>query len=514
MTLIAAAQYLRVSTERQEYSLELQSAAISTYAAEHGFTISQTYCDEARSGLHLARRAALSQLLRDVVSGSNQFRAVLVYDVSRWGRFQNPDESAHYEFLCKASGVPIHYCAEQFPNGPDPRGAIMKALKRVMAGEYSRELSRKVSDGLARVVRNGFRPGGEVGYGFRRMLISPTGVHKQELQPGERKNLTTDRVVAVLGPAEELFWVREIFRMFVHEANSFKQIARELRSKNAPFLQGRVWTDYSVKRVLTHPKYMGTMIYNRTTEKLGGRVRRVPQSQWIVREKAFEPIVSPELFRKAQAVLRQKSWNRSDQEIVDQLRSILHTHGYLCQSILRKYGLSPGYLAYRFGSSSRAYRLVGYETPYKLISEHRHQVKEIREELIRSIVEMFPKDISVQYGPRKNRNWLKLQDGPEIAVRVCRSVVQPRKGRQWRIQVSRRQTYPLTLIAGLDPSNTSSEAFYLVKRLTNRHKIHVSEQDDLLKHAIRLHSLGDLCVAAWSAHLSGTKDVKNPSSST
>jgi DNA invertase Pin-like site-specific DNA recombinase len=116
MTSIPAAQYLRVSTERQEYSLDCQSARIADYAQKNGFAVYQTYCDEAKSGLEIGRRAGLSQLLQDVVGGKQSYKAVLVFDVSRWGRFQDPDEAAHYEFLCKAAGVRVHYCAEQFTN--------------------------------------------------------------------------------------------------------------------------------------------------------------------------------------------------------------------------------------------------------------------------------------------------------------------------------------------------------------------------------------------------------------
>ena len=92
MESICAAQYLRMSTERQEYSLDCQSAGIATYALEHGFKVCQTYCDEAKSGLDFGRRTGLSQLLQDVVGGKQAYKAVLVYDVSRWGRFQYPDE--------------------------------------------------------------------------------------------------------------------------------------------------------------------------------------------------------------------------------------------------------------------------------------------------------------------------------------------------------------------------------------------------------------------------------------
>ena len=65
-----AAQYLRVSTERQEYSLGLQSAGIATYAQEHNFTVCETYIDEAKSDLGLRHRKGLSQLLHDVFAGS------------------------------------------------------------------------------------------------------------------------------------------------------------------------------------------------------------------------------------------------------------------------------------------------------------------------------------------------------------------------------------------------------------------------------------------------------------
>ena len=90
---IPAAQYVRMSTEHQQYSLENQSVAIQKYADCHDFEIVRTYTDTARTGVILKHRAGLQQLLQDVVRGSCEFRAILVYDVSRWGRFQDTDEA-------------------------------------------------------------------------------------------------------------------------------------------------------------------------------------------------------------------------------------------------------------------------------------------------------------------------------------------------------------------------------------------------------------------------------------
>ena len=115
-----AAQYVRMSTEHQQYSTENQADKILDYAAQHGFEIVRTYADEGKSGLSISGRDGLQRLLADVKVGNTDFEAVLVYDVSRWGRFQDADESAHYEYTCKQAGILVIYCAEQFENDGSP----------------------------------------------------------------------------------------------------------------------------------------------------------------------------------------------------------------------------------------------------------------------------------------------------------------------------------------------------------------------------------------------------------
>ena len=92
---------------------------------------------KAKAVCEFRTRAGLLELMRDVSTGQPDFEHVLVYDVSRWGRFQDIDESAHYEFLCRNSGVKVAYCAEQFANDDSMLSSIMKNLKRVMVAEYA-----------------------------------------------------------------------------------------------------------------------------------------------------------------------------------------------------------------------------------------------------------------------------------------------------------------------------------------------------------------------------------------
>ena len=93
--VLRAAQYVRMSTDYQRYSIENQVVVIAAYAERHGLTIVRTYRDEGESGLRIRNRKGLRELIDDVSSGRADFTHLLVYDVSRWGRFQDTDEAAH-----------------------------------------------------------------------------------------------------------------------------------------------------------------------------------------------------------------------------------------------------------------------------------------------------------------------------------------------------------------------------------------------------------------------------------
>ncbi|GHU36381.1 hypothetical protein AGMMS50256_32890 [Betaproteobacteria bacterium] len=152
------------------YSTENQGDKIREYAARRNIEIVRTYADEGKSGLRIDGRQALQQLIADVQAGKADFQIILVYDVSRWGRFQDADESAYYEYICRRAGIQVAYCAEQFENDGSPVPTIVKGIKRAMAGEYSRELSAKVFAGQCRLIELGFRQGGPAGYGQQRSV--------------------------------------------------------------------------------------------------------------------------------------------------------------------------------------------------------------------------------------------------------------------------------------------------------------------------------------------------------
>jgi DNA invertase Pin-like site-specific DNA recombinase len=502
--LIPAAQYLRKSTEHQQYSLENQSAAIQKYAEAQGFELVRTYSDPARRGLVLKHRPGLQQLLQDVV-GTPPYRAILVYDVSRWGRFQDTDESAHYEFRCKSAGIPVHYCAETFANDGTLPSLIMKTLKRTMAAEFSRELGVKVLAGQKRLAGLGFKQGGVPGYGLRRLLISSDRQPKQQLQSGERKSITTDRVILIPGPSHEVQCVREIYRMLVSENLSVYAIARELNKQGVGYMGDSEWDYAAVFTVLTHPKYAGCHVFGRTSSRLYTPVVRLPQSAWVLKPGAFEPIVAQATYSEAQRIIQARTINKSDEELLDSLRGLLAKKGRLSLSLIKNSEDVPSPSTYRdrFGGLRRAYELIGYGRPDQFGSiDLRRRTQALREQLISQIAAMFPNDVSVIRRGGKWRSLLQLSNGLIVSVIVARSIRIWKETLRWRIDSVQHERGLVTLLARLNERNDSFLDFHVIPKVERVKRFDLRLVDGWLNRGHRLSSLHEFCrvVASVDAH--------------
>ena len=359
-----AALYLRASTEHQNYSTEHQEAALREYAIAHELTVVKMYRDKGRSGLTLDGRAGLLELLTDIQTSRADFSVVLVYDVSRWGRFQDVDESAYYEYACRRAGIAVAYCAEPFTNDGSPLAAVLKGLKRAMAAEYSRELSAKVFRAQCRLTEAGFKQGGLAGYGLRRIVISAAGQPKALLGVGERKSIPTDRVTYAKGPDNEVAIIHRIYEMYLVEKMSDTSIARRLNLEGVENEFGRTWSPYHVKQVLTNDKYAGTLVFNRSTQRLKSSRRANAQAAWVKVEDAFEAIVSRELLEDARAERNRRRRQWSDDEMLDVLRQIFVEHGTVTPDLINaRGGPAVKSYAFRFKGITSAMGLAGVTWP-------------------------------------------------------------------------------------------------------------------------------------------------------
>jgi DNA invertase Pin-like site-specific DNA recombinase len=362
--LSRAAQYVRMSTDYQRYSIENQAAVIAAYAQLHNLSIAYTYRDEGESGLNIKRRMGLVNLIEDVKSGRADFEHVLVFDVSRWGRFQDVDESAYYEFICKQAGVKVAYCAEQFDNDGSLISSIVKNIKRVMAAEYSRELSAKVYAGECHLARLGFKMGGPVCYGLERVVVDERAKPKGTLSAGERKFLITDRVRIRPGANDEVEVVKWIFAEFLG-GKSQSAIMRELNRRGVPTNSGRPWSVPVVGAIRQNEAYIGDLIWNRISKKLGAQRIKNPRELWIRSEGCFEPIIDRADFLKAKRIIEGYRVCISEKEMLTRLRKVLMKKGGLSGAIIDAAPTLPSCSTYltHFGTLRNLYRLIGYNNP-------------------------------------------------------------------------------------------------------------------------------------------------------
>ncbi|MBB3176351.1 recombinase family protein [Variovorax sp. Sphag1AA] len=462
-----AAEYVRMSTEHQQYSTQNQTARIREYAEQRGIEVVQTYADEGKSGLRIAGRFALQQLIKDVESGNADFSMVLVYDVSRWGRFQDADESAYYEYICKRAGIQVAYCAEQFENDGSPVSTIVKGVKRAMAGEYSRELSAKVFAGQCRLIEEGYRQGGPAGFGLRRLLVDQHGEPKVQLARGEHKSLQTDRVVLVPGPDSEVLMVRQIYRWFVSDGLPESIIAERLNASGVLTDQGRAWTRATVHEVLINEKYIGSNVYNRISFKL--RKLRVvnPSEMWIRNEDAFAAIVAKEDFYTAQGIIRARSRRFTDEQLIDRLRHLYQERQALSGLLINSTEGMPSSSVYasRFGSLIRAYQLVGY-TPSRDFQYI--EINRLLRRLHPTVVAETEAKMEALGGKvRQEPDTDLLRVNEEFTVSLVLARCHHREAGQlfWKVRLDAGLCPDLTVAVRLAPENRAALDYYLLPRL-------------------------------------------------
>jgi DNA invertase Pin-like site-specific DNA recombinase len=459
-----AVQYVRMSTEHQKYSTENQRDAIAEYAQRHGMQIIRTYADDGKSGLRIDGREALKRLIEDVEGGDADFEVILVYDISRWGRFQDADESAYYEYICKRVGIQVIYCAEQFENDGSPISTIVKGVKRAMAGEYSRELSVKVFKGQCKLIEQGYRQGGLAGYGLRRMLIDQNGNEKGILNHGDYKSLQTDRVVLVPGPSEEIDAVNKIYKKFVYEGLSAFEIAKLLNEQGLKTDLNRPWTRGSVYQVLTNEKYVGNNVYNRSSFKLKAKRVKNPPDMWIRLDGAFEPIVNAHLFYQAQGIILERHRRFTNEELLDRLKHLLLKHGKLSGILIDETEGMPSSAVYqsRFHGLIRAYRLVGYtpERDYQYIRINRF-LRKMHSDAVADVIGQI-EDLGGVVRKDDATDLLTINDEFSASIVVARSWQTSAGAMRWLIRFDLDLSPDITVAMRMDAANATAMDYYLL----------------------------------------------------
>jgi DNA invertase Pin-like site-specific DNA recombinase len=481
-----------MSTEHQQYSTSNQMDVIREYAKRRGKEIVKEYSDEGKSGLNIQGRESLGQMIEDVQNGQINFSSILVYDVSRWGRFQDADESAYYEYVCRRAGVSVHYCAEQFENDGRPMSSVMKTMKRTMAGEYSRELSTKVFAGACRLIQMGFKQGGSAGFGLRRALIDQNRQHKGVLKIGEHKSIQTDRVILIPGPEEEVKIVRWIYQAFVNEGKNELEIARALNAQGVLTDFGRAWTRATIHQVLTNEKYIGNNVYHRTSFKLKRKHVVNPQDKWIRADGKFEGIIEPSLYHTAQGIILARSRKLSNDEMLEKLRGVLKQHGRLSGILIDETDDLPSSTAFRsrFGSLVSAYKLIGYDSgiDYGFVEINR-KLREEHPKIVASVIRQI-EGLGATMILDEKTQLLQLNNELRVSIVLCRHCITGSGSSRWVVRLDEELKPDITVAVRMNSTNEGIRDYYLLPAIdmTWEH-LRVAEENGVYLDSYRFETL-------------------------
>ncbi len=483
--LTPAAEYVRMSTVKQEYSILNQQTAIAEYASLHGFQVIRTYSDPGKSGLEVKHREGLIQLIRDVTNGSCPYKAILVYDVSRWGRFQDNDEAAYLEFVCKSAGAPIHYCSEPFANDCTVPSLIMKALKRTMAGEYSRELGNRIYAAQKRMVTLGFKMGAKAGYGLCRKLVSSNPKRNRILNDGEYKGIMSDHVVYVPGPRKEVEVVRRIYELYLNSRGQMgtKRIANYLNENGIPFSYGKRWDFHAVGQILTNPKYAGVNTWGRTSQRLGQKPIKQSQDSWVTKANAFPAIITRETFDRVQRLRERLKQTPTEEQMLRPLKRVLDRKGKLSRRIIddARATWSVSFYRKRFRNLQNIYDLLNVEYSPKVFQRRAEGLKSerLRDEVVKKLMKAFPQNVTGhRLGTRRQRPILLIDDEFSVSVVVARDYKTSFGTSGLVVRPVPYEYGELTLMCHIDANRGKIVGLYVMPPLTRHCTQHKFHKDD------------------------------------
>lgn len=323
-----AVGYIRRSTDKQDQSLEDQKRAIEKFAKENNFVLIRFYEDDGISGVFTYNRSSFKEMIELATNGHKDFDTILVWDIKRFSRGDN-DEAGHYRYLLRQNGIEVVYISENL-RGDDSDDLVL-GTKQWLAREESKDKSRDVIRGQLSRIFKGLSSSGHP-YGYYRQIIDKNNNVIQVCKRCEKSRAANEDYTKLIpGDPEEVKVVRMIFDCYVNKGMGYRLIARMLNQEGLPSPRRKKWNLSAIEFILSNQIYIGNLVYNKTSKskfhcivktdrgfeaKYKGKITKPKierirdKEQWIIIKNAVEPIISQELFYKAQKVKHQRLSNK------------------------------------------------------------------------------------------------------------------------------------------------------------------------------------------------------------
>jgi len=120
-----------------------------------------------------------------------------------------------------------------------------------------------------------------------------------------------------------------------------------------------------IHRILKNENYVGKIVYNRTSRRLGQKLVNNPLDRWVRSEVVVDPVVDQGHYERAQRIMENRYLSISEDEMLLRLRLLLKRKGKLSFNIINSAAGVPSTSSYvkHFGSLRKAFTLIGYKSP-------------------------------------------------------------------------------------------------------------------------------------------------------
>lgn len=281
--------YSRVSTEMQVegYSLEAQKNCLKKFAEREEMQIVDYYEDAGKSGKSIEGRPAFKKMLSDIESGQS-VDYILVYKLSRFGR--NAADILNSLELIQTYDVNL-ICIEEGIDSSQTSGKLLISVLSAVAEIERENILEQTMNGRREKARQGLWNGGPAPYGY---------------------TLKDNRLYINEDEAE---LVRLIYEKYVNTPIGYTGIAKYLNLHGIKKVVRtdrmiEEWSAHFINLILDNPIYCGKIAYGRRTlEKVKGKkneYKRVNAADYITVDGLHEPLVSEEVWNKAQEKRRTK----------------------------------------------------------------------------------------------------------------------------------------------------------------------------------------------------------------
>lgn len=305
---LRVAYYARVSTDKDEqlHSLDAQKYHFEQRIAENpNWTLVEGYVDEGISATTVKNRENFLRMIRD--AKMHRFDLIITKEISRFAR--NTVDSLSFTQELLRHGVGVLFENDNL-NTLEPDAELRLTIMSGIAQDESRKISERVSFGFKKSIERGIVLGNDAIWGYKK---------------------ENGKLVIVQEEAEMVY---KIFDLYANENLGIRGIIKVLTEMEYRNRNGRPFSFSSIKGILVNPKYKGFYCGNKT-HKIDFRhddIKYLPQEDWILYENhdAVPPIVSPELWERANRKLKERSEKMASSDKTSYQNKYLYSGKIIC----------------------------------------------------------------------------------------------------------------------------------------------------------------------------------------